>query len=112
MRACGALALRSPSSWKPVRDGRRCPLSVPVLEPPRLRPLPDRGCPRPRPSSHSLPAPFGRPVRSQSNFTFTMYTPSGGVRGINWAHSSAHQLTRSTLRRYYCKLPGNVADSR
>eukprot|EP00965_Chrysotila_dentata_P189536 6173367-Pleurochrysis_carterae.AAC.1 len=71
MHTCGALALRSPSSRNPARDGRPCPLSAPYLEPPRrcaqpplLRPLPDRGCPRPTPSSHSLPAPPGHPVRS------------------------------------------------
>eukprot|EP00965_Chrysotila_dentata_P261213 6214178-Pleurochrysis_carterae.AAC.1 len=49
MHTYGALALRSPSSWKPVCDGRPCPVSAPFLEPPRrcaqaprLRPLPDQ----------------------------------------------------------------------
>eukprot|EP00965_Chrysotila_dentata_P073532 2428966-Pleurochrysis_carterae.AAC.1 len=49
MHTCGALALRSPSSWKPARDGRPCPASAPFLEPPRrcaqppfLRLLPDQ----------------------------------------------------------------------
>eukprot|EP00965_Chrysotila_dentata_P173783 5737063-Pleurochrysis_carterae.AAC.1 len=40
---------------------RRCALPL------RLRPLPDRGCLRPCASSHSLPAPLRRPVRSRSN---------------------------------------------
>eukprot|EP00965_Chrysotila_dentata_P098453 3254339-Pleurochrysis_carterae.AAC.1 len=45
MRTCGALALRSPSSWKPALDGRPCPVSAPFLEPPRRCAQP-RACAR------------------------------------------------------------------
>eukprot|EP00965_Chrysotila_dentata_P255680 6212308-Pleurochrysis_carterae.AAC.3 len=45
MRTGGALALRNPSSWKPARDGRSCPVSAPFLEPPRGCAQPPRLCP-------------------------------------------------------------------
>eukprot|EP00965_Chrysotila_dentata_P135647 4484649-Pleurochrysis_carterae.AAC.2 len=45
MQTCGAVALISPSFRNPARDGRPCPLSAPVLEPPRRCAQP-RACAR------------------------------------------------------------------